>query len=262
MNQFPCTCGGNNPNCFRCDGTGMVARPTLGVGRPHRDFAKAAIEAEQQQSRDEQPSNPTVRRDPTQTLFQHANWDVTHIRLMHVQCPICGIAIQKSRLAKHQRKVHGDATSTTTLNRPLKHSVPNNWTNCKICGARVKHLERHNEKVHGVLPQLNSASEASARKSRKLKEKSDSLRLTQCPFCKVKAPTNRVLMAHISKVHGERAAHEVESRNSSEGKDRKNEVANDSRSLDAKFQWGATFRDNGQFGSYPLHDDMGDESNP
>ena len=30
--------------------------------------------------------------------------------------------------------------------------------------------------------------------------------------------------------------------------------------LDAQRLWGSAFRDHGQFGSHPSHDDMGDES--
>ncbi len=31
MEKYPCSCGGENPNCFRCDGTGMVESMVLPV---------------------------------------------------------------------------------------------------------------------------------------------------------------------------------------------------------------------------------------
>lgn len=56
-------------------------------------------------------------------------------------------------------------------------------------------------------------------------------------------------------------------RQDARGEDRRGEggsmldsLESPTRNLDAKHQWGGGFRDNGQFGSYPLHDDMGDES--
>lgn len=45
-----------------------------------------------------------------------------------------------------------------------------------------------------------------------------------------------------------------------DGQDARTQVVEKPNNLDSKYGWGGSFRDNGEFGSYPLHDGMDDES--
>jgi hypothetical protein len=98
----------------------------------------------------------------------------------------------------------------------------------------------------------------------------------KCPHCGEIILANR-LLAHMEKVHGSeprlpvsaetfvRSAYspnfeEVRTDNVQPSLGQHSNAAINKQEEDAKFGWGSVYRDHGQFGSYPAHDDMGDDS--
>ncbi|MFC7409476.1 hypothetical protein [Hydrogenophaga atypica] len=94
----------------------------------------------------------------------------------------------------------------------------------------------------------------------------------QCQSCNLVLPNQTLLISHVIGAHGKKAMTKMLRKASQPAfsKKEKNQfdtteiqkvfhVANDK---DATKGWGHAYRDNGQFGSYPLYDAMDDESEP
>lgn len=136
---------------------------------------------------------------------------------------------------------------------------------CPKCPNSVENLEKHYLKCHlgERLPQVMPTPLALIQSGK-------------CPFCTL-PPVDKVrLLQHLKKHHGlaflpgKEIAEPTGSTplvNPEKSPATPTEMPQDSRgaltesALDATRRWGA-FRDNGQFGSHPAHDDMDDESSP
>ena len=131
-----------------------------------------------------------------------------------------------------------DETTTISLNNiaaKVRFAGVSGLTKCTDCGANVKNLRKHQSKAHTA--KAPSKSESRPRSSNILSARS-------------KIPSNTPIERNQPKrqAFGETLRVDIDSRSLT--------------NLDAKHQWGQSFRDNGEFGSYPSHDDMDDESSP
>lgn len=133
---------------------------------------------------------------------------------------------------------------------------------CPQCGSLVERLTRHLRKAHPApKPPAPSPVPGLVPLS-----KSDQ-GLVVCPHCRCSVKASR-LSKHIARVHSG-----IET-NSVQKKHRSHRVEGDSRDtqipqrydrdpqMDATRPYADTYRDHGQFGSHPSHDDYGDESEP
>jgi hypothetical protein len=186
MNSIPCSCGGENPNCFKCDGTGMVASAAQQLGRPHPPPGQIPLQKKR------------ARRSRGQSLRAKS-------------ARPAGAALP-SFAAPRKKKPQAAAPRIARV-----------LVVCPECGASVRQLKKHYEKAHS--PAAASRRLAVLRDSR-----------SSPPSAK---------------------SHKQDTARQSVGQW---PALDDPRDLDAKHGWGGSFRDNGQFGSYPSHDDMGDES--
>lgn len=141
--------------------------------------------------------------------------------------------------------------------RPLKKRVVRSWeeaepmprpvvplltaqdwlVNCPNCQARVRRdrLARHARKIHAQLPPLSKAKTAAPK----------NLACTQPGKSSPSRPAN-ILDAQPDDLNATGTSGTPGS--------------NIDRSIDATKDYYAAYRDNGQFGSHPSHDDFGDES--
>lgn len=201
-------------------------------------------------------------------------------------CPICNTSVR--RLERHMAKAHGavklqschdsdkpaalvkDAlaqqalTPTHTANQEDQQSERKQAALhvCPVCAVQVKSLEKHAKKTgHGrtVGPPFDKEV---ARSKRLSKRPAD---MFQCLQCRAKFPNATQLGSHVAGGHGNRAfqklVYHARSRTVKvppEGPP--NAVIERPSNMDAKHGWGGSFRDNGQFGSYPSYDGMDDES--
>ena len=245
MDTNPCPCGGENASCFRCFGTGLLAKSVPTVGRPHRNLAQAASEAldvkpNRSNPRPMAPADkavPKVSRDGLGASKGRFTPFKPTLKLLPVK-----LASQKKGTYSHWQKQLAAASQTKRspdgADRPQQQSSADKKSQiprlpvlvkCPDCGVLVKRLERHQVKVHAVVGKSSRGKSIPRLKQMRLDgAKSD-----------VKIKSKRV---------GSPVPNEP--------------VRDDDVRLDAKHQWGHTFRDNGQFGSYPSHDDMDDESSP
>jgi hypothetical protein len=132
---------------------------------------------------------------------------------------------------------------------------------CLVCQARVENLHKHYAKHH---------------QGRRVPDVTDLKNLQllisegKCPFCNIKKGRQELLFKHLLEVHNVLNT-EVTSRSlipSSPSIGRQtikttftgDPIKEQPSKLDGQYLTGQMFRDHGQFGSYPLHDSMDNES--
>ena len=148
-----------------------------------------------------------------------------------IPCPYCNASVLPKNMAKHLRKTHQVATSGQKPGVPLK----------KPASIRVPAQDPH---------------------------------LPYCPKCKRRIPRDK-LQAHLRKEHGiwvkrnqrntyrTLTARSKPSRESTGDRLSRQGLAQSSdEPFDGGKHWGYITRENGRFGSTPLHDDYSEESSP
>ena len=323
----PCSCGGDNPNCYRCWGTGMVEPATrVGNGSSKTSFtasqrAKSKPKAPKTRAQRAQRARDTQKASATSD-FQGSS------RLIHVQstppprvkqpflpivCPECGAKMsgQAGRLEKHIAKAHSPEKAALALRKiqiNARDAVPPVLHRCRQCGVMVKSLKQHALKTgHRAVPPIRRAAADSAA----LRIPPPPVIRFGCRHCNSHFANSGQLASHLWGVHGQRllagidyrtvpapiyptripraikSSNKAQPSNANKSskaaqsplklrvrlkpkpstaiaradeRDARTQVVEKPSNPDAKYGWGGSFRDNGQFGSYPSHDGMDDES--
>ena len=323
----PCSCGGDNPNCYRCWGTGMV-EPATRV-----DNGSSGTRFKAGQTTSSKPKAPKTRAQRAQSARGSQGASATSgfqgsSRLIHVQptppppvkqpflpivCPECGAKMggQAGRLEKHIAKVHSPDKAALALCNSQKNArdaVPPVLHRCRQCGVMVKSLEQHALKTgHRAVPPIRRAAADKAA----LRMPPKPVIRFGCRHCISHFATSGQLASHLWGVHGQRLLASIDYRTvpapiyptrlpraikssnkaqpskanksskaaqsplklrvqlkpkpstaitRTDDRDARTKAVEKPNNLDAKYGWGGSFRDNGQFGSYPSHDGMDDES--
>lgn len=144
-----------------------------------------------------------------------------------VCCPACGI--QTSNLAKHYRKAHTAEGAARRLDRRRRREAE----------AAKDRLEQLRNKPAGGVRATRSPDLHPLKPPLKVRKGGKG---KQAPLGQRTRPVESGGPGEPSRFVATRQA--------------------DGAARDAKYGWGGSFRDQGQFGSYPSHDDMDDESNP
>lgn len=245
MEQIPCTCGGENSNCYKCSGTGMVgisqARTVLAPKPPRRFGGTPVAKSRGRNGGASKISTPQMsERDA---------------------CP------HVSECQSGGEKVLGRGSQVCPASAASSVELPISATpRCQICQVEVpKHMDRHMRKTHGIFPLGKTSSQPLPAASAPLRRHPSYTPPGnfKCSWCNAVAETQRVLDAHCASVHPElvggteklalsdrRFGREIE----------ENLRGGDTR--DATRGWGGSFRDHGQFGSHAGYDPMDDESAP
>lgn len=233
LDSEPCSCGGDNPNCFRCWGTGMYR------GKSFKGSSRGKSSAGSSQG----AYLGSVASGASLT-----------------QCRECGAYV--SGLLEHLQQAHGPAAS-----KKEDQSAGGKTTRGKTLWLTPRQARSGTPKKR---PGILMSPEV------------------KCPKCTASFPNITQLGSHVIGSHGLRAFYALDlqaprsqvqpgakkkrakaKKNRSEpgrvpppverGSASPDSAAQEQR-LDAKLYWGHSFRDHGQFGSYPSHDDMDDES--
>lgn len=267
MDRFPCSCGGENPNCFRCYGTGMVDTP-VSVGRPRADISEMARAAA---LKPRPKGRSAKKRAPAQNKAGTTNRaGATSVRADYsdghklVLCSHCGVTVRAGRLSGHILRVHPG--ERVAIDAEESSSLPSGQVRCPQCRVLLnsKNLEKHLRKVHEPPRPAHPASGSAPTANSKDPLQSLPPNVVRCPRCRLVAPDHRALLAHIRIVHGEPLqATGVPASAPRGGRQGQSGGAGGSTaepSMDGSYGWGGSFRDHGQFGSYPSFDSMDDES--
>lgn len=289
MDSIPCTCGGLNYNCFRCDGTGMVAprkqynlqEKILGVEAFNDRFAPIRPTR--------QPKKREKRKEQTLADWAAAVAAKTQVSAAPVALPAAPKATPEV--------VQLASAKAASRNSPVFK------LQCSVCQEEYDYRAPHSHRIHRLppedqrLPAEPSRSNETFARETAPSPKRDVKRqdftatkidrpLFQCPECPamVKSVDKHKRKAHSSNAQtGGRSeqsnrpdtgvnlrrtgvptvrglpAHKVAALASSH---RFHLNEREEKNLDATYRMGGTARDHGQFGSASSYDAMDDESSP
>lgn len=237
------------------------AKPCLSCGEPISDRVQHLCSINSLHSRSPRPSK---------TKPPSAN------------CPVCGVKV--SNPERHIKRAHPDLVLAPAQPLAQARNGGLQLQRCQVCGVSVKNLNKHQIKTHGRVVRVQDSQTPWALSRRlgiRIQDVHWSSSMTVCPLCQVKTPTPTVLDAHIARAHGPKVLWRLKfaSRNAQaipakvgflnhHDDDKRHHIHEPAtpqafevpQKMDAKYGWGGSFRDHGQFGSYPSHDDMGEES--
>lgn len=172
-----------------------------------------------------------------------------------------------------------------------KRSAPDDSVTCAKCGAKLsaKNYPKHLREVHGLVARENALTSTGTRRPRTRRPVPSRRRLVKCPYCSANVREDR-LEKHKRKVHRARLAGSQPT--SSRTRRTRGRIASrtarpkrrpgsgssrlsqsDRNKLESLWQshdeprdgskgWGHMRREHGRFGSHPLFDDYGEESEP
>lgn len=256
LGSVPCACGGENANCFRCWGTGMVEALSV---PPDGEYLGTHL-AKQEALRALSPCpecGVTVMGLSAHLQFAHGPQPKNEKKKARTNkgTKSYQVVLVATRPKPERKKLQSPADVDPTLHF------------CVVCGVAIRSLTKHFNRT-GHSPAGGSPKEAVRRASGPVRGTPN---LLKCPRCRAQFPNATQLASHVVGSHGLKAFREWCAQTTSQsrprivppkaGRDSTALVnANQEQQLDAKRYWGHSFRDHGQFGSYPSHDDMSDES--
>lgn len=278
MDRFECSCRGENPNCFKCGGTGLVDSKHGQIGRPATPLGKTFL------------AEPTKLTSASQREKVKANDSFLS------DAEIAGLAYKRykkaqERIAKSKEKIAAEKL----VNIPTSA-----WTVCPFCEAKVKNLDKHFRKSHTPEGrELKEKLKEQKKAKKQVKNRQVKTEVPQhsnqefleyrrlhpaaklCGFCKGFFVNTDSLRKHFRQVHPEsgntkpvdksmqRRTHRVSnssksspvksnSKDSTQGHEF--EDSKIERQMDATYGLGGFARDGGRFGSPSTYDNMDDES--
>lgn len=204
MDSFPCTCGGENPNCFKCDGTGMLTRPApppQAPGRPRFPLGE---------SRPPWYESASSRwwDSPTQSSANKQTGEKAAPKLLI--CPHCKVSFDRPiAFLVHIEETHYRSAITKGSTSPapakqlakLRSGAPS--VQCPHCAQTVweKKLKRHIKRVHG--PDAEAAKRAELERRRQkvltgdaLTEQRPGAPLIPCPPLRAERSRKELGAAH------------------------------------------------------------------
>jgi hypothetical protein len=285
MGNYPCSCGGENSNCFRCYGTGLVgsrALPLRSDGRIHPKIKSAEIQIQPSTSKNAlvvvKPS--TIKKAPVvvkpssdkgytcpkcKEYFLDPGQFIHHARTFHPK-PKVKVIKPKKRKENEQQLVEVKTTKDKVSNTPpTLDEMRQNQRLLEETRHTLKQLRRlypHALYCDSCLEIFKTAGE--------LKVHQENMHLPKHEksiiIFKKRKLTRPEKQANTSKQHNAGKAinrHELMN-NSLKPKTHINETIKNSpeRRMDATYGMGSFARDHGQFGSSPSYDGMDDESSP
>lgn len=163
--RIPCSCAGNNPRCFKCDGRGWIdeigdeprlkfppIRKELGMTQdsgysagylaPLLPLAKKKRKAKTEKIAVDKPASAAQLKARKQKI--------------QVKCPDCGQPVFAKNLDKHRTKAHQPKViEKSVAKQPVATKAKNQNKRsciCDVCGLLIDHraLDKHRFEAHGV----------------------------------------------------------------------------------------------------------------
>ncbi len=297
MDIFPCTCGGNNPNCFKCYGTGLISASEKPIAWPSTQLPKLRKMSTTKESK--RPQEASIKSIGHQVAPGFTPKPVAHIRTDTIVCPACKQEFHFRYFPTHRQQYHPIAKDNLKPVVPKK-KIPSKSNRllypCPECQVQVCDLAKHLKKQHGPetkilrelkVPRTLEDKELSPQGAHAIsKYRSSHLTGKICGFCGITVPGTSELKAHLYMKHGfdeaslsNKSARQYPENSSATRRIQKNKEKNKhhltsvtpsdpraeelrERRMDPTYGMGGTARDNGQFGSPVSFDGMDDESLP
>lgn len=271
-----CSCGGTNPGCCHCDGTGMIPLRTA-TRENHSDIDKQ-IKAIHDLKKEQQ------KKAVIKSYVEPRVIDKYSSKYYDVECPFCLKNFHRSVILKHVATSHKNATlpKSNKAKRVLKPTGAKNkksaakknnrfelkdFVTCDICNVKImtKRIKRHMEKVHS---QFQSQSPVAVAVVSKFKLNT-LYKFIVCTKCNRHIPQSEYdahcilhltgKTKHLSKSKSDSPIINNENRETKPGRRGLSGAQGVPYNLDATYG-SHIIRDVGRFGSHPSHDNFDDES--
>lgn len=162
---IPCSCGGNNPRCFKCDGRGWIDEiadePKLKLPPIRKELSTTQGSGYSAGYLAPLPPLTTKKRKAkTEKIAVDKPASAAQLKArkqnVQVKCPDCGQSVFAKNLDKHRANVHqprviGKAEAERRLSAETRQQNKRSSI-CDICGLLIDHrsLENHRFEAHGV----------------------------------------------------------------------------------------------------------------
>ncbi len=249
LGTITCSCGGENPHCYRCSGTGLHAADA------QESLARSALTGVPNKRLRGKKSDSVVPQIEARAEQRYADWRLTQ----RGWNPLWE-NLKDSKKDLWRQLAESDLKPTPKspelIGRGLQPKA------CPICHRPGCLLRSHETKSRPISPRR----EAGSGKRIKSAVPPPQRNMHQCPQCNSAFKSLGQLDSHILKAHGMNAVREFWEAHrralSSERSVEAESTRSDSKQNfpDATLGWGGSFRDHGQFGSHPAFDAMDDES--
>lgn len=272
MEKYPCTCGGDNANCFRCDGTGLVSSRTLPIRSDGRVRPLP-------QSAEIQPLKFTIKIPPEvpktiikkeyfcpkcKEVFFDAIEFIHHIRAFHPKPKIKEIKSKQPK-EKEQRELEKGSTAEVPKFNPLTLEVmvenQRLMNEARSALKNVRRLYPHADLCETCLEIFKTKTELI--EHHKYSHVKNPIVVIKK---KTKIPAAEKKQLQKLKQHNKKKTNERNETKIGDAEPKSLVHPNDQHSLeqrmDATYGMGGFARDYGQFGSSPAYDSMDDESTP
>lgn len=266
MENYPCTCGGENPSCFRCDGTGLVASHALplrsdGRVRPlpkNEEILPPPTVTKPKAAEIKSQAEKAYLCPKCKEWFFDASDFIRHARTFHPKPKVKQNKpakpkqndlrqvertpneqpknnLQTLEQMKETQRLLDDARSSL---KKLRRSFPQAHLceNCLVLFKTVGELKSHQKSTHEITP-----SRATIAPKKKKKVRGSAAKQSETTDQKQRKTEKFPFVQSMGYTKEQRA---MEHR------------------MDATFGMGGFARDHGQFGSSPSYDGMDDESSP
>jgi hypothetical protein len=220
MDRFTCTCNGENANCFKCFGTGMMPHaPQIREPGDHqwqRWSPKVSLPKQK----------PEVTKQSHYTSTKMSTMPVQDTKCDRIICPICRIDFHFRDFIWHKRQDHSPVNilkRRDQVPKPSRKAVHFTASKalheCPECKAQVADLQKHSRKVHNAESQLRRQARQKWREHKLLEKK---FKVEQqridlgifvkykhthpnakiCGFCRALLPDLDKLQVHFRNEHG------------------------------------------------------------
>lgn len=244
-NAGQCSCEGNNPNCFRCSGTGMVQLQD--TNQPHsetyiigqllsslpikpkkifpellvrqKNVKKTAIKVEKSPKKSRKNLKPATK-SPYKNAKNFRAPEV-HIKPKNMECPVCCTYITK--------------THFSFLNHLKTHDTADNIKHKNLIDRTFQRISETQSDIHLTPPRMNIFSNNNA----------------STPLIAPKGKKQKPIVSLYSSSKLNPPTEPPSSRSSV--------IEDNYKKLDSTYGK-HTIRDGGKFGSHPSHDNFDDES--
>lgn len=244
----PCSCQGSNPTCYKCGGWGFI--DNISTGRSKLKTNKVSLlkkkpaipsAASDRHTSLEAPLQQVNKKESNQKILGDKNTDrKSNVSLPTllisskslISCPVCSHFVLAKNIERHIIKCQAK--------KLIK---------CPVCLVKVcnNRLERHAKQVHANIDQKIFTSEI---------QKND-IEFIICKYCSNFFPKSSI-SKHIESYH--LGKYKAQTKAKGQLDKYSNCVNSLEKPIDATRNYYAAYRERGQFGSHPSHDDYGDES--
>jgi hypothetical protein len=282
---FDCTCGGENPECIHCNGSGQTRKQMV---RSSRTLSLDRPSSEPYRSKKERIYDLQVNREMPhlRSLFESSSTNESDVFVKYLKRLLASLLgsdtwfwekVQTDKqLGLLAREFKDRENSSSEVVRIFAKATATCWVIYNKSQPTKKRLSVGKALQKDPRPDTSLSQRVRCSKCGAMVYSIDQHFQLFHPSIPANRPSKVTSRMSLSQPTSEAMSTGATGKPYSKGKGQtepisrapvsdkaRTDTSNIERAMDARYAWGGRFRDtNGSFGSYPLHDGMDDESGP